>query len=116
MMVCSMVLAAVLPLFEGGKTAWTIETDGNAALPVKYAAEELANALGRVSGATFAVTNGVAGPKIVIGVMPDDGRAGARPSRFGACRKYTRRGVAIIHCTPKAGSGIIFLSVKRMSL
>ena len=79
-MVCSVVLAAALPLFEGGKTAWTIETDGNAAPPVKYAAEELANALGRVSGATFAVTNGVAGPKIVIGVMPDDGRAGARPS------------------------------------
>lgn len=80
MSVCSVVLAAVLPLFEGGKTAWTIETDGNAAPPVKYAAEELANALGRVSGATFAVTNGVAGPKIVIGVMPDGGRAGARPS------------------------------------
>ena len=63
--------ASQMSLFEAGKTAWTIETDANAAPPVKYAAQELAETLKRVSDATFAVTNGVAGPKVVIGSLED---------------------------------------------
>ena len=49
------VAAQPLPLFEGGSTKWVVVLPEGAPPPVAFAAQELTNALAKVSGAAFPV-------------------------------------------------------------
>ena len=56
--ICAVFLtvgAAAVPLFENGKTQWQIILPENPAAGIKYAAEELAAALKKISGANFEI-------------------------------------------------------------
>jgi len=62
------LLAAALPLFENGTTKWNVVVAPDAAPCVRFAAQELTNALERVSGARFEVVPSADGcsPSVVI--------------------------------------------------
>ena len=64
----TILLAAVLPLFENGSTAWKVVVPPDAQPCVRFAAEEFTNALGRVSGAYFEIVPAAVGssPSVVI--------------------------------------------------
>ena len=53
--ICVPFLRAAPPLFENGRTAWKVVLPDDAPPPVAFAAQELTNALTRVSGAAFAI-------------------------------------------------------------
>lgn len=48
-------MAALAPLFDGGKSEWVIVVPEAAARPVCYAAEELTNTITRISGASIPI-------------------------------------------------------------
>ena len=48
-------VASAAPLFDGGKSEWSVVVAEDAAHPVRYAAEELTNTIARISGASLPV-------------------------------------------------------------
>ena len=56
-------LAVAAPLFEDGKTAWTIVVPDGAPRPVSYAAEELSNTIVRISGAALPIIPSAEAPE-----------------------------------------------------
>ena len=57
MALTSCALASAKPLFDNGKSEWSIVIPDNASRPLCYAAEELTNVVSRISGASLPVLN-----------------------------------------------------------
>ena len=72
-------LAALPPLFEGGQTAWKAVVPADAHPCVRYAAEELSNAVFRVSGAALPVVPSADGVAHAVTFVVED--AGWAPER-----------------------------------
>ena len=66
--------SAVLPLFENGRSAWTVVIDRDAAPPERYAAEEFTNFVFKISGARLAVATEDGSPKLnIVRITAPDG-------------------------------------------
>ena len=62
----SILLAALLPLFENGATQWKVVVAPDAAPCVRFAAQEFTNAVRRVSGASFEIVPSAEGVRHAV--------------------------------------------------
>lgn len=84
-----------VPLFENGRSVWTVVTETNA-LSVVYAAEEFTNAVFRTSGASLPVADAAKGPAVRIRVKADGQK------RDGICVRRDGRDLVLAGNNPRA--------------
>ncbi len=70
------------PLFDGGKTGWTVVIPAKAAPPVAFAAQELTNALFRISGAAFPIATNRPANGPCIRIEAGDGEWGDEVAEY----------------------------------
>ena len=63
----------VRPLFEDGRSAWVVVIPEDAPRPVRYAADEFTDTVGKISGATIGVVSRSEAPKRNVVRLVTDG-------------------------------------------